>query len=117
MVKLVSHKDLHIDMKTYKYLLDMANKEIENDETDKLVDYYGITEYDENELYVGDKVLVPDDIETRSQILDKLYKGFPAGRDKLYDIVISKFVGISRRDIASYLNHNSTHNISPSFRK
>ncbi len=106
------HKDFHITIDDYNYLLDVLNGNSEWTEKGKtLKDYYGITKYNDEKLYVGDKLLIPNDIEHRNAILNNIYSKFPAGRDKLYSIITDEFIGISRRDIATYLNHNSTHQI------
>lgn len=124
------HRDPHIDKKTYNDLFEFIRNKgkiaiypVYGGETRKvltgsnspymmelkrLVQYHGITGIgNNNNLYVEDRIVVP--IEEINNRISYVYSKFPAGRDRLFDIVQQTFYGISKRDVEQYLRESITH--------
>jgi hypothetical protein len=67
------------------------------------------TQLREGKLYIGEKEVIP--YEQRNEVLARMYADpkLTGGRDRLFEHVKEKYVGISRRDIMQYFRNNETH--------
>jgi transposase InsO family protein len=67
------------------------------------------TQLREGKLYIDEKEVIP--YEQRNEVLARMYADpkLTGGRDRLFEHVKEKYVGISRRDIMQYLRNNETH--------
>ncbi len=108
------HKDPHINIEDYALVNNYLHSNNKRQDPNRhhareLIAYYKITYYDDADLYVGDKKLVADDKDEIYNTINEFYSEFPAGRDKLFDLIKQKYYGISRRDVAAFLQRNTTH--------
>ncbi len=106
------HKDPHISVEDFNivktYIQNKSKTHPLYQRAYQISSKYNI-EHDKTNLYVNDKILIPDDVTLRNKTIHSVWQGFPAGRDKLYDIIQQDYYGISRRDVAAYLQMNTTH--------
>ena len=60
-----------------------------------------------NQLFKDGKQIIAH--EDAPHTIDLEYKQNPVGRDKMYDLLSRKYIGISIHDVAAYLQSNETH--------
>ena len=87
-----------------RFLTGKSIRKPEDVELDKL-------ELKESKLYYRDKEVVP--YELRNEVIGQLYKDpkNTGGRDRLFEHIHAKYVGISRRDVAAYLGNSEVHQL------
>jgi transposase InsO family protein len=76
--------------------------------------YEGMQEKDEALWYGELRIVAAAEVD---KVLGALYKEAPAGRDRFYDLVKRKYVGISRPRVQEFLNNQEVHQLTLPVRK